>query len=110
MTRFGMWTMREAQWVIWIPKPVRQKSGRHRAVPVRNRTAWQWTKRTGSGLWKPSPEPNRFVGFDSQTQEFFSITEIDSGGGTIRNMMYYLPGQEVWFGTDMNTVGRAQVR
>lgn len=54
-------------------------------------------------------KPNRFVGFDSKTKKFFSITEVESGGGTIRNMMYYAPSQEVWFGTDTNTVGRARV-
>ena len=62
-------------------------------------------------IWfvETSLTPNRFVGFNSKTKKFFSITEVESGGGTIRNMMYYAPSQEVWFGTDTNTVGRARI-
>jgi virginiamycin B lyase len=46
------------------------------------------------------------VGFDPATDEFFGITEIDSGGGTVRNMFYDAGRQEIWFGTDRNTLGR----
>ena len=53
--------------------------------------------------------PNRFVGFDSKTEEFVSSTEVPSGGGTIRHMDYYEPRGEVWFGADTNTIGRARV-
>lgn len=53
--------------------------------------------------------PNRFVGFDTQNLEFFSVTEIPSGGGTVRHMHYYEPAGEVWFGTDTNYIGRARV-
>ena len=52
-------------------------------------------------------EPNVFTGFDPETEEFFSNTEIPSGGGTIRHMHYYAPTGAVWFGTDTNYVGRA---
>jgi virginiamycin B lyase len=50
-----------------------------------------------------------FIGFNPQTEEFFSATEIDSGGGTIRHMHYHEPSGAVWFGTDTNYVGRAIV-
>ena len=53
--------------------------------------------------------PNRFVGFDPATQDFFSITEIESGGRTVRHMYYHPPTREIWFGTDTNNIGRAQV-
>ncbi len=53
--------------------------------------------------------PNRLVGFDTQTQQFISITEIESGGGTVRNMFYHKPTQTIWFGTDANTIGRAKI-
>ncbi|MEM8772856.1 MAG: lyase [Pseudomonadota bacterium] len=55
------------------------------------------------------PNPNVFMGFDPATEEFFSQTEVPSGGGTIRHMHYYEPTGEVWFGTDTNYVGRAIV-
>jgi virginiamycin B lyase len=51
--------------------------------------------------------PNRFVGFDPTDEDFFSITEIESGGGTVRHMYYDEPTNTVWFGADTNTIGRA---
>ena len=54
-------------------------------------------------------DPNRFVGFDPATREFFSSTEIKSGGGTVRHMFFHEPTREIWFGTDTNNIGRARV-
>ena len=53
--------------------------------------------------------PNRFIGFDTASEEFFSGTDVPSGGGTIRHMYYHEPSGEIWFGTDTNYVGRAKV-
>lgn len=53
--------------------------------------------------------PNQFVGFDTTTEEFFSVTDIPSGAGAVRNMYYSEPAGEVWFGTDTNYIGRAKV-
>lgn len=55
-------------------------------------------------------QPNRLVGFDPATQKFFSVAEIKSGGGAVRNMYFYSPAGEIWFGTDLDTIGRAKVR
>jgi len=62
-------------------------------------------------LWavETGVQPNRLVGFDPKTQEFFSVTDIKSGGGTVRHMIFHQPSREIWFGTDANTIGRAQV-
>ena len=54
-------------------------------------------------------QPNVFVGFNPETEEFFGETEIPSGGGTIRHMHYHEPTGMVWFGTDTNYIGRAVV-
>lgn len=51
--------------------------------------------------------PNKFVGFDPSTENFFSIVEVDSGGGSIRHMFYDRDDNVIWFGTDTNTIGRA---
>ncbi len=51
--------------------------------------------------------PNRLVGFDTKTQEVMSMTNIESGGGSVRHMVYHQPTQTIWFGTDANTIGRA---
>ncbi len=53
--------------------------------------------------------PNNFVGFAPETAEFFSITPIPSGAGSVRHMDYHPATQTVWFGTDNNTIGRANV-
>ena len=52
-------------------------------------------------------QPNRFVGFDTQSETFIGGTEVPSGGGTIRHMFYDPDANAVWFGTDANTIGRA---
>ena len=53
--------------------------------------------------------PNRFVGFDPAAEEFFAATEIESGGGTVRHMYFEPQTRSIWFGTDTNYLGRAQV-
>lgn len=55
------------------------------------------------------PNPNQFVGFDPATESFFSIAEIPSGGGTVRHMYYDAGADEIWFGADTNTIGRARL-
>lgn len=55
-------------------------------------------------------QPNRLVGFDPAAEEFFSITNIPSGGGTVRHMVFEPNGRVLWFGTDRNTIGRAEIR
>jgi virginiamycin B lyase len=61
-----------------------------------------WVVETGS-------QPNRFVGFDPKTEKFFGITPVPSGGGTVRHMMFDEKSGQIWFGTDNNTIGRAEV-
>ena len=53
--------------------------------------------------------PNRFVGFEPASGEFFAATEIESGGGSVRHMYYDRRTQSIWFGTDTNYLGRAQL-
>ena len=54
-------------------------------------------------------KPNRFVGFDPLSEQFIGDAPVPSGGGTVRHMHYHEPSNTVWFGTDTNTVGRAQL-
>jgi virginiamycin B lyase len=61
-----------------------------------------WMVETGS-------QPNRLVGFDPAKQSFFGLTPIPSGAGTVRHMVYDERTGQIWFGTDANTIGRAQV-
>jgi len=54
-------------------------------------------------------EPNRFVGFDPVTEEVFSVTDVESGGGTIRHMYFDPDANAIWFGADTNTIGVAKL-
>ncbi|WP_425408498.1 virginiamycin B lyase family protein [Hyphococcus sp.] len=54
-------------------------------------------------------QPNMFMGFDPETEEWFSATPVPSGGGTLRHMHYHEPSGAVWFGADTNYIGRAIV-
>ncbi|HVE78767.1 MAG TPA: hypothetical protein VNA89_07890 [Gemmatimonadaceae bacterium] len=63
-------------------------------------------------LWfvETGKQPNRLVGFDPKTSEFFSTTDIaPSGGLTVRHMIFHAPTRALWFGTDANTIARASV-
>lgn len=54
-------------------------------------------------------DPNYFVGFDPSTEEFVASEPIESGGGTVRHMVFHRPDRAIWFGTDTNYLGRAIV-
>ncbi len=54
-------------------------------------------------------QPNRVVGFDPRTEKFFSVTDIPSGGGTVRYMVFDPKTRMIWFGSDNNTIGRISV-
>ena len=63
-------------------------------------------------LWfvETGKQPNRMVGFDPRTRTFTAPTAIESGGGTVRHMVFDAKTGMIWFGTDNNTIGRALVR
>ncbi len=62
-------------------------------------------------LWfvESGASPNRLVGFDPVTEAFAEPVEIPSGGGTVRHMHYDPESDAIWFGTDTNTIGRANL-
>lgn len=53
--------------------------------------------------------PNKFVSFDPRTRQFSEETEVPSGGGTVRHMIYDAKTKSIWFGSDANTIGQAVV-
>ena len=71
------------------------------AVDERDRL---WMVETG-----PRGQPNTLVGFDPATGTFVSSTDIPSGGGTVRHMVYHGPTRSIWFGTDVGTIGVARL-
>ncbi|MFW5926411.1 MAG: virginiamycin B lyase family protein [Wenzhouxiangella sp.] len=61
-----------------------------------------WTVET----WQ---DPNRFVGFDPDTEKFFASGEVPSGAGAVRHMVFDEETGSFWFGTDTNYLGQAVV-
>lgn len=53
--------------------------------------------------------PNRIVGFATASGSFIAGTDIPSGGGSVRHMIYDPRSQSLWFGTDRGTLGRARI-
>ncbi|QIT54836.1 lyase [Aquisalimonas sp. 2447] len=53
--------------------------------------------------------PNRFVAFDTRSETWTDAFEVPSGGSNVRHMVYDRESNAIWFGTDMNTIGRAQL-
>jgi virginiamycin B lyase len=62
-------------------------------------------------IWvvETSRSPNRLIGFDTTTKIFLTQTDIPSGTGLVQSLHYFEPAGEVWFGTDSNYIGRANV-
>lgn len=53
--------------------------------------------------------PNRLVGFDPQSEEFFGMTEVSGERNTVRHMVFDPRTSSIWFGTDTNNLGRAKI-
>ena len=60
-------------------------------------------------IWfvETGPQPNLLVGFDTETESFFSVTPIPSGEGSVRNMVFDPNRNSLWFGTDSNYLVQA---
>lgn len=54
-------------------------------------------------------KPNRLAGFDPKSGKFFSLSDIPSGAGSVRHMVFDAGTGTLWFGTDENTLGRASL-
>ncbi len=55
------------------------------------------------------PHPNLFTGFDPSTEMYIEGVPVPSGGGSVRHMHFDEETNAIWFGTDTNTIGRAQL-
>ena len=64
-------------------------------------------------LWfvETGTKPNRLVGFDPKGEKFFGMTDIGGGNApnTVRHMTFDRATGQIWFGTDLGTIGRATV-
>jgi virginiamycin B lyase len=63
-------------------------------------------------LWfvETGTQPNRLVGFDPRTSQFFSRTDLGPATpNTVRHMVFDKTTRTIWFGSDRGTIGRAVI-
>lgn len=62
-------------------------------------------------LWivETGPQPNVLVAFDTRSNAFGAATPIPSGARVVRHMYFHPETNQIWFGTDAGTIGRAQL-
>jgi virginiamycin B lyase len=63
-------------------------------------------------LWfvETGTQPNRLVGFDPASREFFGRTDLGPAvPNTVRHMVFDPKTRSIWFGSDRGTIGRAVV-
>ncbi len=63
-------------------------------------------------LWyvETGVKPNRMVAFDSRTRQFTVQQPVgDAAANTIRHMIFHAPTKSIWYGSDLNTIGRVPV-
>ena len=91
--------------------PATQQFKEWRAPSAERSRPYAMTVDDQDRLWfvETGPSPNNLVGFDPASEQFFSVTPIESGAGAVRHMVYHGPTKSIWFGTDENTLGRADV-
>lgn len=60
-------------------------------------------------LFESGVTPNRLVGFDPATGQFFAQATLSGERNTVRHAVYHAPTGAIWFGTDTGNIGRAIV-
>lgn len=107
----GVWYVDYSQGYLGRYDPVTEEIREWRAPSATEARPYAMTVDDRDRPWfvETGPEPNRFVGFDPATEEFFDITPVPSGGGTVRHMVFHGSTRTIWFGADTNTIGRVRV-
>jgi virginiamycin B lyase len=78
-------------------------------TPSDSSLPYAMTRDEDDRIWfvETGPQPNLLVGFDPQTELFFSVTPIAVGEGSVRNMVFDPNRNSLWFGTDSNYLVQA---
>jgi virginiamycin B lyase len=107
--------------MVWYGDYAKGKLGR---LDPKTRTFTEWDMPSGERarpyaltsddkgrIWfvETGVDPNLFWGFDPKIEKFMTHQAIESGGGTVRHMVFDPERNAVWFGADTNTIGRASL-
>lgn len=109
ITERGIWYGDYAQGYLGVHDPQTGEFAEWNISPAEDSGPYAMAADDQGRIWvvETHPDPNRFVGFDPETEEFFSVTEIPSGAGAVRHMVFDADRNAIWFGTDTNNIGRA---
>lgn len=112
MTSDGdIWYVDYAQGYLGRYQPDAEKFGEWPAPAGRESRPYGMAVDHRDRIWfvETGPSTNRLVGFDPRREAFVSVTPIPSRAGAVRHMFFHRPEQAIWFGTDTNNIGRADI-
>lgn len=108
----GVWYVDYDQGYLGAYRPESDQFSEWRAPGEDKSGPYAMTADSEGRLWfvETWQQPNRFVGFDPATEEFFATATVPSGGGTVRHMIYDPDSDSIWFGTDTNHLGQTRIK
>lgn len=111
LTACGIWYVDYAEGYLGRYDPLTGGFREWRHSPAEQAGPYAMAADAAGRIWfvETHPDPNRFVGFDPDSETFFSVNAIPGGAGAVRHMVYDPPRNAIWFGTDTNSLMRADL-
>lgn len=106
-----VWYVDYAEGYLGVLDPRTGQFEEWRAPAAGNSRPYAMTVDDKGRLWffETGITPNRLVGFDPVSEQFFGMTEISGERNTVRHMVFDPRTGMIWFGTDTNNLGRAKI-
>lgn len=111
ITGRGIWYGDYAEGYLGVYAPGSGEFREWRISPAADSGPYAMAADAAGRIWlvETHPDPNRFVGFDPESESFFSVIPVPSGAGAVRHMVFDAERNAIWFGTDTNKLGRADL-
>lgn len=111
ITDRGIWYVDYAQGHLGLYDPATKKFKEWQRKPGESTAPYAMATDNQQRIWfvETLPVQNRFVGFDPETEQFFSVNDIETGAGSVRHMVYDKKRNAIWFGSDTNYLMRANL-
>ncbi|MDX1442926.1 MAG: lyase [Gammaproteobacteria bacterium] len=106
-----VWYVDYAEGYLGVYNPKTQKAKEWRSPSAGEARPYGMAVDDKDRVWyvETGPQPNRWIGFDTKTEEFISNVEIPDSGGAVRHMDFDPKTNTIWFGMDTNYLGRANL-
>jgi len=111
ITERGIWYGDYAEGYLGVYDPESGAFDEWRISPAADSGPYAMAADDRGRIWlvETHPDPNPFIGFDPETESFFAETPVPSGAGAVRHMVFDAQRNAIWFGTDTNNLGRAEL-